>query len=411
MLKQWLLRLMLAFTPDQNNAPAKTVEQRAKQSMSAYLRRRTLYRVDLEMNTYRQALDAAESPTMPRRATLYAMYKAVEEDDQVFTQLRIARATVTKSPYDLVAPNGKPDPEAAKLLATTWFDRLMEALVDTEFWGHTLVEFDPVRKDGRFTNFNTFPREHVRPEYGDVLVYSTDLKGIPFRDQPDFPYLLEIGDPFDLGVYRVVAKPVIRKKYADTDWSIYSERFGMPYLTIKTSTTQKNELDAKAEMAANFGANGWAILDDEDELNLVNANFTGTAHYVFKDRLGDADDRIAKIMNGQTGASDEKAYVGSAEVHERLLNDFTLDRLTRIERWINDQLMPFLIKWGYPLNGYTFEFPELKKRRAKLTAEPTDPKATDPSPGGDDPNGDDPAPARKKKPLTYRAYTGPGQRT
>lgn len=401
MIKEWLLRFMLAFSPAQNNAPAKTLERRSKQSMASYLRRRTTYRVDLEMSNYRNAIDAAEMPTMPRRASLYAMYKAVEEDDQVFTQLRIAKATVTKSPYDLVAPNGKPDPEAAKLLATTWFDRLMEVLVDTEFWGHSLVEFDPIRKDGRFTNFNLLPREHVRPEYGDVLAYATDLTGIPYRDQPDFPYLLEIGDPFDLGAYRVVAKPVIRKKYADTDWSIYSEKFGMPYLTIKTSTTQKNELDAKAEMAANFGSNGWAILDEEDEINLHSQTVGANSHHIYSDRMTDADNRIAKIMNGQTGASDEKAYVGSAEVHERLLNEFTLDRLTRIERWVNDQLVPFLLRWGYPLAGYTFEFPELKKRRAKLIAETPDPKAPT------DPNGDDPAPERKKKPLTYRGSTGP----
>lgn len=70
-------------------------------------------------------------------------------------------------------------------------------------------------------------------------------------------------------------------------------------------------------------------------------------------------DEISMLVNGQTGTADEKSYVGAAEVHERILNKYTLARLQRIQRVINDQLIPFLIYWGYPLQTAKFQFTDL----------------------------------------------------
>jgi len=64
-------------------------------------------------------------------------------------------------------------------------------------------------------------------------------------------------------------------------------------------------------------------------------------------------------MNGQTGTSDEKAFVGSAEVHERILDDWHHSRLRRYANIINYKLIPFLVYHGYPLEGLTGTFKEL----------------------------------------------------
>lgn len=368
-------------------ATAKQVPERIRKALFTYtVTRSQLWKVKAELDTYRQALDLARNPLRYDRKYLYAMYREVELDDQVIAQGRIACATMQRAPFEVVrADGGKDDKALSDRLRKPWFFDLLEVLVKTEFWGHSLVEFVPTLDErGELSVFSVIPRDHVRPEYGDITLQLTDSVGVPYRDSKQFPYVLEIGRPDDLGLYHVVAIPYIRKKYADTDWSLFSERFGSPFLTIKTASRDQRELDAKERMARDFGSNGYAILDDQDELNTVVSNYTGTAHYTFRDRITLADDQIAKIMNGQTGASDEKAYVGSAEVHERILNDFNFSRMTRIQYFINFVLFPFLTRMGYPgMDGARFEFTELRRQEAKETTagHATDDDETPPAPG------------------------------
>jgi len=358
-VKNWLKSVALYLSPRVHDlSPSATADD---PRLLYQIRQNYKYRIKAEMRNFRNALELAENPRRPRRETLYALYEELALDDQVAAQCRIAQATVGNAPFELY--RGEQVLESEKeLIQRPWFHRYLDLCIDTELWGHSLVEFNPEEyKDGEFQQINLIPREHVRPEYGEVLVLPSAEKGIPYRDQEEWKYIMEIGEPFDLGLFKILAIPVIRKRYADTDWSVFSEKFGMPFIVGKTTSRQQKELDEKAKMLANFGANSWALMDDQDEIQMLNPNMVGTAHYTFRDRLNDADDRIAKIINGQTGASDEKAWVGSAEVHERILNDFVKYRLTRIQYHINHHLLPFLVEHGYPLNEVTFKFTELMK--------------------------------------------------
>lgn len=335
------------------------------------LKRHYTYRVKAEMETFRQALAAAENPLRPDRKMLYGLYKNIELDDQVVSQMRIAIATVKNAPF-VIETNDKENKEAMKFFDSSWFRNLLKFLVETEFWGHTLLEFIWT-KDGRLRDCIVIPREHVRPEYGDLLIRPTDTKGIEFRDKV-IPNCIEFGNPYDLGLFNVLCIPVIRKQYSDTDWSVFSEKYGMPLLSVKTQSRQEAEISAKEEMAANFGANGYVILDDMDEINIIERKSAGDGHKVFLERINLSDTKISKIINGQTGVTDEKSYVGSAEVHERTLNQFTLSRLTDIQADINEKLMHYLIEKGViPLNS-RFKFKELQQSEIELQTDPKESK-------------------------------------
>ncbi|MCX6210111.1 MAG: hypothetical protein NTZ59_11620, partial [Bacteroidetes bacterium] len=81
--------------------------------------------------------------------------------------------------------------------------------------------------------------------------------------------------------------------------------------------------------------------------------------------------------------SDVKAFVGTAQVHERTMATFTQARLQFIADEINEKWFPYLIKKGFALEGKTFNYPELiRAKERKLN--PQAPTATEP-----------PAPAKK----------------
>lgn len=357
MLKTMLERA-LSYLP----SAAKEVTDKIKKALMTWrITRNYLWRVKAEVDTFRSALELARNPLRYDRRQLYAVYREVELDDQVIAQGRVACTAVQRAPFDVML-NGKPNEKLADIFRRPWFFDLLEVAVKTEFWGHSLIEFSPqMTPEGEFATFEVVPRDFVRPEYGDVLTSISDTNGIPFREGK-FPYLFEIGRCDDLGLYHVVAVPVIRKRYADTDWSLFSERFGSPFLTVKTASRDPKELNAKEEMLANFGSNGYAILDDQDDIVPIVAQSNGQAHFTFRDRMTLANEQISKIMNGQTGTAEEKAHVGSAEVHERILDGFTFARLTWIQFMVNFRLIPFLVSHGYKLDGARFEFIELRKK-------------------------------------------------
>lgn len=356
-----------------------------KKSIRSMVTPSYIYKVSAQFDNFRKALDLALYPLRPDRKSLYGFYREVELDDEVITQTRVACVTVKRAPFEVLFGK-KLDEKATELFTRPWFYELLEVMVKTEFWGHSLVEFTPEKNEkGEFASFSVITRDHVRPEYGDVLRQFTDTEGIKFRDPKAFPLLLEFGRADDIGLYHVVAIPALRKRYADTDWSLFSERFGSPFLVVRTQATAKQELDNKEKMAANFTSNGYAILDDQDQIDMLERKGQN-GHLTYADRIALADKQIAKIINGQASTSDEKAHVGSAEVHERILNDFTFDRMVRIQNWINFGLIPFLVRNGYALDGATFEFVELRKQELKELSEPVE----KPKPGND--------PAQKKSP-------------
>jgi hypothetical protein len=192
-----------------------------------------------------------------------------------------------------------------------------------------------------------------------VALYIHDEHGIPYRQPPVSKYLIEVGRPYDLGLLKVATKTVIRKEYALTDWSRRNEKYGMPWLVVRTASRNKAELDEKAAMAENFGANAWAILDDQDQIDLLESSNT-FAFQSFKEYADWADQAISILINGQSGTTMEQAYVGTAEVHERILNTYTKARMHRIQNNINYSLLPFLRRHGYPIGEEDyFEFADL----------------------------------------------------
>lgn len=328
------------------------------------LKRYAVSRVEQDMRIWKRAVQWAEDVLRPRRIELYRLYHRAMEDDHLLAQVRTARFTVQMAPFAL-RRNGNDDEQATEVFERPWFYDYLQHAVDSELYGHSLVEFHTRMEEGEFRKISLVPREHVRPEYGEVVLSIHDEKGIKYNEKPLDKYLVEIGDPYDLGLLKVAAKLVIRKEYALTDWSRRNEKYGMPFLIVRTSTQKQSELDAKEEMAANFGSNAYAILDDQDQVDMLESNqaFTFQSFQAYSDW---ADRAISMLVNGQTGTMDEKAYVGSAEVHERILNTYVKARMKRIQYHINYVLIPFLVRHGYSLEGAEFQFLDLEDAPSAL---------------------------------------------
>ncbi len=344
-----------------NTTEVATTEER-KRSLITKLNRRYTYRGLLEMDRLIRALMSAESIQNPSRQELYGIYRQVELDDQVTAQQRVALIALQRAPFDLNDSKGQPSEVLHDLLEEPWFADVLRFHLEAEWWGHSLIEFQHA-PDGSFERVHLVPRGHVIPEWGLVVQEPGARGGYDFRTNPAGFALLEAGGPEELGVLHKVAIPTIRKRYSDEDWSMYSERFGMPLLDIGTDTRDVKEIQKLERFASEFGRNGYVIRGLNDQIKFEQPTVMGTGHHIYRDRIDYADRQIAKLLNGQTSTSDEKAFVGTAEVHERILNDFSFGRLRRLSYWLNTYFFPFAAANGYPqLAGARIAFAELRQQ-------------------------------------------------
>ena len=364
------------------NISKKAIELKAEEpvkknrkKLSAKLLRQRVAKVDVEMESFNQLIDLAKDIERPDRTLLYNLYEQIiDRDSHLQSQLRTAHFTIQQSDFQILKDN-KENAELKKLFETGWFTDFITYAVDQEFWGHSLVEFGQII-DNVFKDVVLIDRYHVIPEFQSVKIETTDSleDAVSYEKNISNWFLIEIGNKRDLGLLLTAAIEIIYKKYSRTDWSQFNEKFGMPLLSVATDTTNDDELDEIENMASNFGSNGYIISSKDTEFNIETASGTEDGHKKYKDMAEMADNYISKLINGQSATSDEKSYVGSAEVQERILNTYTKGRLSRIQRVVNDNLIPFLTEKGYPLDGCKIQYIDLLKKEPIPTNTEVDPE-------------------------------------
>ena len=352
-----------------------------------------LDRVAMQMDTLKNAVDSAIDIYNPDRRDLIGIYENCAKDSHVTSQLEIAYNKVTSQPFTL-SKDGIDDPKATEFLKKEWFEDFQKYCIEPEFWGYTLIEFGITDPAGEFTECDIFPRRNVLPfKYavcfnanspnGEGVIYEIfDDKG-GSKDLKKQLFLIELGKADKLGKFETIAREVIWKNFANTDWSQGSEKFGMPLLDIATDTEDVNELNRIEFMARNFYSNGFVVRGIGDEVKITQAS--GRDFYkIYQERILLCDEQISKCINGSTGTSDQQAYVGAAEVHERTTSEFHHSRMRRITNIVNGKLIPFLVFHGYPLEGFKFRYTAFDDKpdiNQDPEADPTIKEEKDPSTG------------------------------
>ena len=342
---------------DENRQPRK------RRRLSESIRRMPPSRVKHDMQQLNQAVEAALSPQYSDRSRLLDLYESTAKDSQYIAEREKAEAFLITEPFEVCATGTENNnKERTDLFRRPWFTHFLGIAIDVEFWGYTLVEFGPMDVRGEFTDASVFPRHHVRPFEKEITKFPDDFHGIPYGEHETEYFLVELGNPYNLGKLESITVETIWKTFARSDWSEYNERFGKPFVVYKTDTEDEKQRDEYFAMAQKFGADLVGVVGLSESLEITDIASKASAEN-YHELAKACDEYIAKMMNGQTGTSDVKAFTGSAEVHERVLTEFTKARLKRIQDTVNYNLFPFLIAHGYKLDGFEFQFVGLRSKK------------------------------------------------
>lgn len=313
-----------------------------------------------DMRSWRQAWQRAIDIENPRRQSLYDIYRDAEVDLHLSGCVEQRKGFTEKKTFKLVDTKGKQDEKATALLETEWFKELVGYILDSRYWGHSLIQLGDVVTDGRemrFAGVKLVPRKHVVPEYGVIIREQSDdwRTGIPYREGEMAGWVIEAGRPHDLGLFLKAATQTIPKKNMLAYWDQFGEIFGMPIRIAKTSSRDPKDRTQIEEMLSSMGAAPWGLFPDGTDIE-IKETARGDAFNVYDRRIDRANSELSKGVLNQTMTIDSGSSLSQSEVHLEVFENVVEKDADLVRDIVNGQLLPRMVKHGFPVEGLRFEW-------------------------------------------------------
>ena len=330
------------------------------QSMTVELKLQADALTQKDMRSWRQAWQTAIDIENPRRGRLYDIYRDVEVDLHLGGCVDQRKGFVEKKSFKLVDAKGKQDDVATQLLEAAWFKDLIGYILDSRYWGHSLIQLgDIITTCGemRYTGIEVVNRKHVIQEYGVIIREQGDewKTGIPYREGPMADWVIEAGKTKDLGLYLKAATQTIPKKNMLAYWDQFGEIFGMPIRIAKTTARDPKDRSQIENMLSSMGAAAWGLFPDGTDIDIKETT-RGDAFNVYDKRIDRANSELSKGLLNQTMTIDNGSSLSQSEVHLEVFENVVEKDADLVKDIVNDQLLPRMVKHGFPVKGLHFEW-------------------------------------------------------
>lgn len=322
------------------------------------------YRADIDDWTH--ALMQAETVHQPDRRALLDIYTKIDGDGLLTSQMKNRRRGTTAARYALVDAVNKPNEAATNVLQDAiWFKDVMNAILDTTYYGNSVVELD-VNNYDRLEGA-LIDRRHILPESGGFRPNVYLQSGVNYRDTAEYgTYILEFGTKYDLGLLNKAVPYVLMKTFALGCFSEFLEKFGQPPTIIKTNTDDPAMVNRVMGMLENLGSSAAMVLDTEEAFELGTAVTSDGALY----------DTLIRILNNEISMLISSAVIGQDTKngnHSKETSSITIlqglmseDR-DNVASAINTVLLPALVQQGVLPEGLRFQFIEEEDKEALFT--------------------------------------------
>lgn len=333
--------------PKQSNVGLKIVEQQA-------------YRQRQDIGKWRSATSTAENIYNPNRVDLLQISKDVVLDSQI-TALWTQRLNGLKSkPYKLVSKTGAEINNSDELIKKEWVNELMCKYMDSVMYGFGVLQIEEYDLQELYVYFNEIDRLNIIPEKKEVKATQYETSGVSIEEPQYIDWTIFLGSKKDLGLLHKLTPFALYKKNVLGAWSQFTELFGIPMRIGKTNVMDDKLRTNMMNMLKNMGSAGSAVMDENDVIEIIQTNNTD-AYKVFEQLLKYCDESISKLILGQTMTSDNGSSRSQAEVHQQVSESYTMSDSYKFECIMNEDILPRLVKIGFPYKGMVFKFDNVEK--------------------------------------------------
>jgi SPP1 gp7 family putative phage head morphogenesis protein len=338
--------------------------KQVRKQLTEFMQEHQVY-AQKDIQDWIDALNMARDVYFPRRKELIDIYEYIMRDPHLSAVIESRKMQVKANRFRLLDANGE-ESEATELLRTGWFfgttdiPGFLDFVMDTLFWGPTLINFKGYGPDGRFQTVELVDRRHVEPVSGHLLRHPSDFEGQPYREPPFSDWLFEIGQPASLGILWKAAPEVIWKLHSSNAWDQFQNLFGVPMRVAKMYAEDPNIRSDLETQLEEMGTSAWATIPPNVEYEIKESQ-NHDAWGVFNNHIARRNSEISKLILGQTMTTDDGSSRSQSEVHERVSEDYMLADRMFLRVLMNERVLPFLMRHGYPFEGLTFEWDDTRE--------------------------------------------------
>ena len=339
----------------EQNKPKETAAQQPVQVLDLRLVAPDRNRKDV--GSLKQAVERAESITLPNRYKLMDLYHDVVSIDGHLSGLLDKRTkAVTNKHLVFLDKDGSKVEELEPLIKSSKFKRLLEVFMERIYYGCAAPEFIV----GAKFDFREIDRRHIRPEAREIAISQFDTKGVSV-DQ--FPMVWLMGEPYELGKLLQCSMYALYKRSGFGDFAQYVEIFGQPVRIVKYDAyDQKTQTELKKALQES-GSSLVMMIPRQADFQMLDGK-TSNGNGELHTRLiacCNQEMSVAILGNSETTTSSSSSGYAQAEVHANQQMEITADDMKYVVDMLNsDYFLNLLAQYGYPTEGGHFEFSQPK---------------------------------------------------
>lgn len=364
-------------------APEQKPEER-RNSPIRYILDQQKLRTRQDLLKLRIAVDSAENRINYDRELLHNIFREIIKDANLSANWQSRKMKVLEKPFKVCNAAGEENEELTAILEAPWFFEWMEAALDSKLWGFSMIEFGPLdtatgnflpyKIKSSYSNAITFynaitviDRDNVKPELGIITSTPGQSTGIHFDDPKYSAYLMFVGDFRSHGILGDVAKYILFKDNALSNWSEWAEVFGMDKrigYTAASGEDRKNFIKALRDI----GSNAYGVFAERDKIEYLGTQRTD-AFRVYHEFAKYIDEQVAKRIFGQDVVTNNTGRVVGT-VGENIANMYGDNDARFIKSLVNTRLFPLMKNLGFNAwDGHYFKWDTTEKLSLKDRAE------------------------------------------
>ena len=294
----------------------------------------------------------------PRRGMLMRFNNSMKLDLHLMSCIDNRIYPIQCAPFKLVDKSKTENKDVHALFERPWYIDIIRMMCMHIYDGTKLIEMIELNDKGELNSVAEIPQSNFLPIKGLVIKEEYDTTGVIYKEGIYANYYVQIGNDYTLGMLSELAIIVLAKKLGLGSWMSYIEKYGVPPIFAITDRQDDTRAQELFKMLQAFRSNHFAILKGNEKIETPD---TGNAdgYQSFSALNTHANSELSKRILGGTGMTDEKSFVGAAQLHETLLKyRIQVDKLI-IKFYMNEEIIPRLVKLSSvyaPLANLTFDW-------------------------------------------------------
>lgn len=325
---------------------------------------RQLFRFTWSLDDWNRAVDNAEDVHSQNLYDLAEIYHDIVDDYAVASSMAQRTSKAINSKIMFVNQDGTENETIKPFFLNVdgsqkpWFRRWLKIAMESKYYGFAVAELGAFI-DGQFRRIEgraaceSIPYENLLPMYRfikkDAEAGFSEGNAISMDRGPEAKWLIPMGEKDDIGLLNK-ATPYVIWKNVFANWSQHAEIFGQPFREGRTDVYDPERKEQMRKMFEEMVGSTYGIFHPDDEIQYIETSKTD-AFKIYDQLIERCDQAIVKIFLSQTGTTEEKAFVGSTEAHERVMSDIVMNDRFDLSEFFEDILLPKLRAVGaIPLN-------------------------------------------------------------